>query len=949
MKRFIVLTMMLSFGLFLSGCDLISQDVIDQVSEELCAEDPDNELCNPEALQNLEDAVVMELAEEAYLRVKEKANKTSCRTYFSPTNVDLLNQCLDENNSLIPEGFETFTSVSVEADGDFYKVTGTSTDDVEITVIVRLTEVEGTTYVDHFEVIVPSTQYDVITTEDAKEALQTFIDNYLDASVANDVICPIFDGEDNDCNMFRPEDLENGIQIAIDYLDPDDDGDGIFTAYLIITDADGEANQVEVEVEVFRQDFGPVISRMKVSEVQQEEVEYDEAIEFFEEFVSNYLDPTVSNEYLYEKFFLNMIDEDEFDGRLEELEKGFGIEIVSSSEAEDGWVSVTLRIFEGEMSETEEIKIKVNRIDMALYLEIEDGVDDDCDGPTDDECFVRDYTQAYEFYMKYFDDYSNPEITTEEFAAMYFDGHLDEDFKAMREDDLSKGVKTELVELYWRDDSFFDIEYRYQDGDDLILRKRPGRIRQRPDLLTAEWDELIDEHLEFVTNPDEVLDFFTMFVEYYTDASISTDLINETFFMNKLESGFYEERQFNLENGFMVEILDFMQDVDYPEVFWFTLEFTEGNEVYTETIEVRVNRIEMALFLDLDGEDNDCDGVDDDCDGPIEDEDTVYNFFMMFVDYYTNSMYTTDEINEKFFGGWMEADFFEQRTFELEQGIVVDVLSFERDMYEPTLFHAEISLTIGEETMVQTLEVRVNRIDMALVLDFDDNDECDDCINYIENAYEVWLQFIDAYNNPDVSTDEINEMFFMGMVGIDFYETRQLNLDNNAMYFLEEIRFRGESMAMLEAKVRYVENGMDHTDSIPFWLLEENGVFYIVIYEEMEQYEEIADRVGRFVEDYILLEGDYHELCFEHFTFSTHALCDAFVKYHLDNGYFFYYTDIYMDNNEVHVVFDTFDVFGEYIETNIFTVRIETQDDGTSPLYVESKHEGNNPLFQAGE
>ena len=462
MKKIVIIISMLSFGLFLSGCD---QEVLDQVSEELCTEDPDHELCNPDALQNIEDEIVMTIAEEAFMRAKEKANKTKCRDYFSPTNVELLNQCLDEENSLIPVEYETFTATSVVSDGEFYIVTGTTTDDLEIVVVVRLIDVEGTTYIDHFEVITPGDTNADLSKADAKRALEGFIADYLDETVENSVVCPIFDGEDNDCNLYRQEDLKSGMMIEVNYLDDDDDDDGIFTAHLTITDEEGNQEEVKILVEVEFQAEEPVVKRIVTYTIDDDcdgidddcdGIVEDETIvkETFEQFISYYTNPMYSDEEINAMFFGGMMDADFFTERTLDLEEGITVTITDIYAIEDGWFALHLDLTIGTDRTSEQIEVRVNRIDMALVIQF-DGEDNDCDSAT--SCSVA-LADAFDAYKRYLDDYMNPDITFDHLDEIYFMGMLSHDHNTTRTRLLENNAVITLVSTEYRGESLAIID-----------------------------------------------------------------------------------------------------------------------------------------------------------------------------------------------------------------------------------------------------------------------------------------------------------------------------------------------------------------------------------------------------------------------------------------------------------------------------------------------------------
>ena len=99
MKRMFLLVFTLFSGFFLAGCDLISPEKVEDLSKELCETNPDSELCNIENLNDLEEDVIADLVEKAFLELKS-ANTDTCADYFSVTNPNLIDECEKAVNNL---------------------------------------------------------------------------------------------------------------------------------------------------------------------------------------------------------------------------------------------------------------------------------------------------------------------------------------------------------------------------------------------------------------------------------------------------------------------------------------------------------------------------------------------------------------------------------------------------------------------------------------------------------------------------------------------------------------------------------------------------------------------------------------------------------------------------------------------------------------------------------
>lgn len=131
-------------------------------------------------------------------------------------------------------------------------------------------------------------------------------------------------------------------------------------------------------------------------------------------------------------------------------------------------------------------RIRFDAEEQSTTITWYDGVDDDCDNVCDD---LDDVTKTKEVMMDYFEDYSNSEMTNQEFADMYFGGLLSDEFAMQRDKDLADGVVLTLVDVMEREDGdFFEISYQRAHGDDLVLRKRPGRTKYSNITLLVIWD-----------------------------------------------------------------------------------------------------------------------------------------------------------------------------------------------------------------------------------------------------------------------------------------------------------------------------------------------------------------------------------------------------------------------------------------------------------------------------
>lgn len=203
-KIWLVLTIVFTV-LTLSGCDLLSEDLQDKISEELCKEDPDNELCDLDALSDLEDDIVMDFVEDFHKKVKDGTLADTCMEYISPSNPDLLMKCREGDLMFLPEGIDTFTPVSVIEDGNMYTIMAEEImNDKELYVKVTIVDIDGKFYIEDYSFKLEEKMMKEISEEEGNKIFIDFFTMLPDRSKSNKEFCDMFfDGVDDDCNLFR--------------------------------------------------------------------------------------------------------------------------------------------------------------------------------------------------------------------------------------------------------------------------------------------------------------------------------------------------------------------------------------------------------------------------------------------------------------------------------------------------------------------------------------------------------------------------------------------------------------------------------------------------------------------------------------------------------------------------------------------------------------------------
>jgi hypothetical protein len=262
-------------------------------------------------------------------------------------------------------------------------------------------------------------------------------------------------------------------------------------------------------------------------------------------------------------------------------------------------------------------------LDPDLIDQIKEVAGDYCEENPDNEYCNLDFEEELEkAEMKlksYFEDYSNNEYTNQEIADMYFDGMIPEGFEEERTADLEAGTVLSLDSLSFRLDGGFDISYAATTGDDIILRKRPGRVHYDVELETSAivWydgiDNDCDDDCDSLEDMDATKETITKYFEDYANAEISHQEIADMYYGGVLLDEFALQRDKDLVDGIVLTLLEVLERVD-DDYFEITYEESrQGSDIVVRKRPGRTTYKTGSSLIIWDNRDNDCDGVDDDC------------------------------------------------------------------------------------------------------------------------------------------------------------------------------------------------------------------------------------------------------------------------------------------------------------------------------------------------
>ncbi|MCF7925986.1 MAG: hypothetical protein K9L74_00215 [Candidatus Izimaplasma sp.] len=511
------------------------------------------------------------------------------------------------------------------------------------------------------------------------------------------------------------------------------------------------------------------------------------------DYFNDYLDDTISDSVLAEMYYDFELKDSFINTRKTYLSNEVMINFISATMMDETLFEVTFEIVENETTRvSQDIRIEVQNNKPTTSLKV---LDEDCDDDTviacpgdDDELVTGD--DANTFIYNYFLDYLDPDISDQQFADMYLGGQLEDDWSETRQYDLENDITITIKDIFFNDNNEFLVEYEYQDGDDLLLRKRPGRIRKRPDMLQAEWDSLIDE--SYVVDENYGKELIQQFIKDYQNLDISNEDLLKTYGHGDLDGDGLDDlvltRQEDLKNGLTIEV-----DTSTPYLtfglFTVNITLTQGDTQVRKQLSFMFKEIDKAspsIYMVSDPENLDC---DDDDDGifTCEIDDTldleaVENYLNQYIDDFLDPTLTDQQLADKYFNGNLRHNWLEsiprQHIIETETSLLIDTIYLNDD----NEFAAEI---IDDDTkdILVVVPGRGYHNHLSIKKGYDHYQAKQSSLIIDEDyAKEFIIQFLEDFQNRDISDEALLTMYTNGDVdgdGLDdLVDTRQEDLEN---------------------------------------------------------------------------------------------------------------------------------------------------------------------------
>ena len=676
MKRLVVLIVMVVTGLSLVGCDTLPTDVDDGNEENL----------SQEAFEVLIDNYLTDYVDASI------STATFADTYFG---VEMGNRFIMKREYDLADDV-TFELVSTKIlDTNLFEVTYVETKGEEQYTRVReiRTEVQNNKqYL--FDVsdedcdddgVVACPADELIHEDEVTTFIKTYYEDYLDLDISDQAFADMYMGGEfeDDWTQTRSSAIRNDITVTVKEIYLNDNNE--FAAEIEYQDGDdlvlrkrpGRTKYSNITLE-----RGYVLDEaMDTSLVLDQDI----GKRMIEDFIEDFQNQTISNDVLLRTYFGGDLDGDGYGDlvltREEDISSGLTIDVDTIMPYTTfGRFNVKVILSQGEQEVTKELSFIIKEIDKSTPYIYKIGDFDTLDCDDDDDGILTcseedtlDKDAVSDFVDTYYDDYLNPDLSNSDFYSMYMGGEFEDNWEETRQMHITNDITISVKQIYLNDNGEFAAEVEYQDGDDLILRKRPGRAKYGD--ITLKKGYVFNPDIDPATVLDETYakDLVSQFFTDYQNADIADDELFRDYFNDDTYYSLMLNRQEDLRNGLTITI---EEDTPYITFGLFTIHLTlsQGDQEETRELNFMVKELDKAtpyLYPVTPSSDHDCDIINTSC-KVVTDSAEVLNTMKEYLMMYTDQTVTDDMLKSDVTG-------------EI-------ILGEDRDM----VFADDISVTLGD-------------------------------------------------------------------------------------------------------------------------------------------------------------------------------------------------------------------------------------------------------------
>ena len=748
MKRLLLLFTVFLGAFAMAGCDMFSPEVVEEISEQYCRDNPEADICQGESVGDLQEDAVINVFNTILAEYADTTNTTFCDDYFSVTNIPLLDECRASRSELIPEDLEGWTIEGVTkqpslSTQDIYELVIVSPDGLtSYTFEIGLTYVEGIMYINFWDYEVETTDPTTLTVtlEDATALFQQFLNDYTNPAIDSATICATYNIDDDitQCQGDREENLANNL--TFEYISLVADGSQFIGSANWDDDMYGSGT-VAYTLDVFY-DTSAVL-QLHVIE-QYAEMVFTEAdfLAFLNDLFDDFFRSDRTAEDVCNEYFVDDQYDVCMDGYEQKEEGGYTQEVVSLEPYEDHYLVTVNMLVDGISQGTIQFEAWFHNIMGELKIQID---------PDSGEPSEYDIYRA--FLVELVEDYDNPTIDSAVFCDTYFETEDTAACAAERDDFLASGATLTFIDLKFDDalqEWSFDLEIN--DGTDVTVETQVVVfVYNEDDELRALWDSEPQDPLY-----DTYYQLLSDFIADYQDSALDSYTVCAQYLIDDDPQGCADERDEFINEPNSVELLDLY--IDDNDQWIFVVRFDEGGNIYDEHVKVDFvydNNNDLKLKM---GDDGDMYQVY---------YDFVQDFIADYQDGSIDSMWvcTTYLDNEDFDQCAADRDQF------LADGITATLMEF----YQLDDFTWEFKLELNDgtnvDTIVQPIEF-IYDIDGNLKIVMRDGD------GEYDQYYQFLLQFMEDYQNSALDSTTVCDTFLLEGATSECVDERDLFISN---------------------------------------------------------------------------------------------------------------------------------------------------------------------------
>ena len=836
MKRLIFVISVVFLSLGLAGCDMISPEQVEEISEEFCRENPTSEICEGDLVGELEDEIILNVFNRILDEYNDETNTTFCEDYFSVTNTELLDSCRESKAGLIPESYEGFTVSDVVkkttiTDQDVFEITVVSEDlTVEIVFTIGLVNVEGIMFINtwSFESNETTPAEQDVSLEAAKAYFEEFIADYLDAEQTSYDVCTKYFGEDiTGCVTDRDRGLDINFSVILNNM-VESSVPSIFDVELSFDDDEMTEVKIEFEKISFSYDEeGNIVMTFIDGEEEPPEENWlsaEDAFDVIAQFLADYNGYDVSHEVFNYIYFDDMMAWQFFQDRNIERDKGVALSVVLVEEPTEEpfeYLLVTMqRTFEGE-TKTMIVELRINDLGEDKYY---------FDILFENEAGKLDYDMLWNYMLNFVVDYQDTILTDQEICEQYFpDDELD-DCMEHRSDQLASGVTITLNSLVEVED-YYKIEFEFDDGveDPWIEEVFANFYYDDLGNLKVEFNDLGFDEIDYYF----ALSFMNNLVDQYSNYELPSYDVCIQFFEGHSYDECVVRREQEIADGITLDDFELFHDgYGYRVEYYYTdsegLAFQKNLNAYFYYNEVGDLRLEFFEDFAL---------------IPYE---VVLPFMEQLVVDFNNWGMDTEYMCNYYFGMESALGCIEKRNEAITNNVTIALFLFgeEYDHYR-----VEFEYDDGENTWYESMNAFFY-YDEYENLKVDFKGDGPEQFPY-DDAYNFFQQFLVDFSDPELLDSDFCTMYFPGMGENCLWDRSIMPLEHMQI----QLNWMNYDGYMYETELEFINNYNNETWKTNVYLefyYDEYGNIGMHLYEnQMNQYLNFNDSFN-IIQQYIL-------------------------------------------------------------------------------------------------